>query len=204
MGPLGVHPDWNLAAWAVDRNGSVPNTRAAAVALIQASVDTLDYPVYRALNVRDFYGIHRWSLHHAVSMIAYHYFDQAIPPSVSADGKLHPMLRVWASGQLWKFGLESRTSKLGVVVMAVGWVVVLIRPYFGCWSVPSPLDLIVEALRFQDARGIDPVHRNSLGKILFQFSREGDRFFYELRGDKSLRRRTWSSESDTLSHDGPI
>jgi hypothetical protein len=193
--PLEVHPDWILAAWAVDRNGSVHKSRLAATALISSFVKatnyTVSYPQAVPLYLLDFTGVHRSALIQAASMMTYSFIDAATVFSVPTDRKQHPRLKVWVSGQLWKFGLGSRSSKFGAAVMIAGCVIVLLRTIFHRWDVPSPVELIVEALRYENGGEFDNVPPNARGSVRFQLGQKGGHFSYKLEEHQSLRLRKW-------------
>ncbi|KAF7504441.1 hypothetical protein GJ744_002245 [Endocarpon pusillum] len=202
-GHLEVHPDWILASWAVDRNGFVRKNRASGRALLESFIRTFSEPDQRALSIMDFYGAHLSSVSHAVSMISYTDIHPETSPGASTDEKRHPELRVWASGQLWKFGLESRTSNLGFVVVIAGTIVVLLRIYCYRWGVPLPLDLIVKAVRCRHGGEPDSVPYHPWTTTEFDFGQVGENFFYDSRREdyQYVRRRNWSSGTNTLVMD---
>ncbi|KAL9126766.1 MAG: hypothetical protein Q9217_004235 [Psora testacea] len=144
--PLVIHPDWFLAAWSVDRNGTVDSMREVAqhmsFTLPLAWVDPNSF----AANAFSF--LHVYSLGQTMSMINYA-FDNATADSRSEDAK-RPVLFAWATRHVWAYGINgSRTSKLGVAVVSCGAACVILRLLLGLLlgkREHSAVELIVAAL----------------------------------------------------------
>ncbi|KAL4903130.1 hypothetical protein BDW74DRAFT_180001 [Aspergillus multicolor] len=148
---ISLHPDWTLAAWSANRrNGFVPGTRGSASRIIEAFQRFTFNPAEQALQFR---LIHQNALMQAVSLIPYPttsltssserktYGDQQeVNPYTSA------ILTSWATIQLWKYGIDSRTKVLGVVVLIMGMVVVVIITILWFEAPKSPTEIVVGAL----------------------------------------------------------
>lgn len=119
--PLTVHSDWILAGWSVDRNGTVDGTRIAARTMIQllkqALSDDADHLNLTTLSFMD--GV---AADMGLSMIGYNLSDG----NLSQDAH-HPVLTTSVKIYVWAYGLQSRTSVLGMVVLIIGILCVLLR-----------------------------------------------------------------------------
>jgi hypothetical protein len=77
---------------------------------------------------------------------------------------LHPILRVYASLRVWAYGINSRTSKLGVTVALFGCCVVLFRTVLSLITriqKRSTLELIVAALENEPERALEGMESES-------------------------------------------
>lgn len=119
--PLTVHPDWILAGWSVDQNGTVDGTRIAARTMIQllkqALSDDADHLNLTTLSFMD--GL---AADQGLSMIGYNRSDGLLSPDAR-----HPVLTASVRIYVWAYGLQSRTSLLGVVVLIIAVFCVLLR-----------------------------------------------------------------------------
>ncbi|MCJ1268466.1 hypothetical protein MMC22_008354 [Lobaria immixta] len=119
--PLTVHSDWLLAGWSVDRNGTVEGTRIAARTMIQllkqALSDDADHLNLTSLSFMD--GV---AADQGLSMIGYNLSDGNLSPDAH-----HPVLTTSVKIYVWAYGLQSRTSVLGMVVLIIGILCVLLR-----------------------------------------------------------------------------
>jgi hypothetical protein len=157
-----VHPDWLLLAWSVDRtNGILPEDRAANLQLINASQTWLsgtdDSDSEAAGNrrlARNFNSLHQYTIVQALSMMTYNTSMLEDSASYAAELDALPatekrtkaILSSYASVQLWKYGLDSRTSKLGVTIMMIGCLCVLARLVIYYDESKSPTEIVVTAL----------------------------------------------------------
>jgi hypothetical protein len=141
-----LHPDWNLAAWSVDRSpnslGVVDGTRGAAFFLLQALKRFENKGDSEAVG---FALLHLYTVAHAVSLVTYTSTNSTSPPP--ANDPIHPTLSYWGSAQLWKYGTDSRTSKLGIAIILAGCLIVLGRTALYLEDAKSPTELVVQALR---------------------------------------------------------
>lgn len=119
--PLTVHSDWILAGWSVNQNGTVDGTRSAARTMIQllkqALRDDVDHLNLTTLSFMD--GV---AADLGLSMIGYSISDGILAPDAR-----HPALTACVKIYVWAYGLQSRTSVLGVAVLMVGILCVLLR-----------------------------------------------------------------------------
>ncbi|RDW79299.1 uncharacterized protein DSM5745_06151 [Aspergillus mulundensis] len=147
---ISLHPDWTLAAWSANRrDGIVPGTRGSASRFIEAFQRFTFQPEEQALQFR---LIHQNALMQAVSLIPY--TTTLLTPSnrstQRAQEEANPYtsatLTSWATVQLWKYGIDSRTKVLGVVVLIMGMVVVLLTTILWFEAPKSPTQIVVGAL----------------------------------------------------------
>ena len=143
--PLIIHPDWFLAAWSVDQNGTVDPIRnmaqemslALPAAWIQRDEMTFD----------QLYTLHDYGLGQTMSMVNYAFLD-ATADSDSQDPD-QPVFSAWATRHVWAYGVSrSRTSKLGVAVVSCGAACVIARLILGLFLGKreySPVELLVAA-----------------------------------------------------------
>lgn len=119
--PLTVHSDWFLAGWSVDRNGTVEGTRIAARTMIQllkqALSDDADHLNLTSLSFMD--GV---AADQGLSMMGYNLSDGNLSPDAH-----HPVLTTSVKIYVWAYGLQSRTSVLGMAVLIIGILCVLLR-----------------------------------------------------------------------------
>ncbi|KAL3455954.1 hypothetical protein BJX64DRAFT_294563 [Aspergillus heterothallicus] len=64
-------------------------------------------------------------------------------------------LQSWATVQLWKYGIDSRTKRLGVVILIIGMVIVLATTIMWIESPLSPTRVVVAALFHNRPVGLD-------------------------------------------------
>ncbi|KAL2827498.1 hypothetical protein BJY01DRAFT_255661 [Aspergillus pseudoustus] len=148
-----INPDWVLAAWSVDPSGEVDPTRGSVARFSEVFlqlVDTEDNPERDTLMFR---LAHRWASAQVLSFINYETATLSTAQeqreqaqSVKDDPLLQSTLPSWATVQVWKFGIESRTSILGTVIMITGVVIVLLTTILWVEPPKSPTGLFVSAL----------------------------------------------------------
>ena len=130
--PLIMNPDWFLAAWSVDRNGTVPGTRQIARELSRILRLYWDDP--SDLNTLQLFFYHIYPLGQAMSMVNYHH-TPPVPSQNPASQKNadpeHPIFVTSAQLHVWAWGLSGRTSKLGVVIAIAGSMCVVARLFLG-------------------------------------------------------------------------
>lgn len=137
--PLVMSPDWFLAAWSVDRNGTVPGTRQIAKDLSRVLRLYWDDP--SDLNTLQLFLYHMYSLGQAISMVNYHYtrYQTAPDPSETTTSShkkkepdpAHRIFVIYAQLHVWAWGLSGRTSILGVVITIAGCMCVVARLLLG-------------------------------------------------------------------------
>ncbi|KAL3456852.1 hypothetical protein BJX64DRAFT_293702 [Aspergillus heterothallicus] len=148
-----IHPDWVLAAWSVDPSGEVNPTRGSISRFSEVFLRNVDSNQIAARDTLMFRYAHRWTSAQALSFINY---ETAIlstaqeqreqAQTVRDDPLLQSSLPAWATVQVWKFGIESRTSILGAVIMTTGVVIVILTTILWVEPPKTPTRLIVSAL----------------------------------------------------------
>ena len=132
VGPLVMSPDWFLAAWCVDRNGTVLGSRQIAQQL--SRILQLYWHDPSDLNTLQLFFYHIYPLGQAMSMVNYHHSapdPNQTPASQKTADPGHPILVKYAQLHVWAWGFSGRTSKLGVVIAIAGCVCVLARVLLG-------------------------------------------------------------------------
>ncbi|CEL10401.1 hypothetical protein ASPCAL13521 [Aspergillus calidoustus] len=155
-----VHPDWVLAAWSVSPGGEISPTRGSIGRFSEAFLEaTAPEREGERINLM-FSSVHTWSSAQVLSFINY---DTATISSAQERGEqeqrvkddplLQSFLPSWATVQVWKFGIESRTSILGVVIMTTGVVIVLLTTILWIEPPKTPTGLVVGALLHSPPQG---------------------------------------------------
>lgn len=131
--PQVVSPLWMLAAWSTQLDGPVDGHRPMAQEInrmLPGLMGPWDYSNW-TFDQTEFYFLHAYTLAQSLSMVNY-YFDNATAPSgtLQADAA-HPLLSRYATVRVWAYGINSRTSRLGVVVVFAGCACVLVRLVLG-------------------------------------------------------------------------
>lgn len=131
--PQVVSPLWMLAAWSTQLDGAVDGHRTMAQEINRMLPNLMgpwDYFNW-TYDQTEFYFLHAYSLAQSLSMVNY-YYDNATAPSgtVKVDAG-HPLLSRYATVRVWAYGINSRTSRLGVVVLFAGCACVLVRLVLG-------------------------------------------------------------------------
>ncbi|KAL4935555.1 hypothetical protein BDV06DRAFT_228714 [Aspergillus oleicola] len=148
---LSVHPDWTLVAWSANStDGQVSSTRGSSARFIDAfqRFTSPENP-----EVLRFNFIHTYAALQAASMIPY----TTVILSTSADRNARQQLEEenpytqatltsWATVQLWKYGIDSRTKRLGAVILIMGMVIVLATTILWFEAPKSPTHIVVTAL----------------------------------------------------------
>ncbi|KAL9102459.1 MAG: hypothetical protein Q9163_002389 [Psora crenata] len=147
--PLVIHPDWFLAGWSVDRNGTVDSTREIAQRL--SDILPLTWHDQEGYAAAEFIFLHAYSLGQTISMVNYDYINATAGSPASKDAAR--VLHAWATRHVWAYSIKgSRTSKLGVAVVCCGALCVMLRAALGLFlgkREHSPAELLVAALDHQ-------------------------------------------------------
>ena len=121
--PLIVHPDWILAGWSVDRNGTVDGTRASVKTMISLVKKGLQ-DAQEGLNLGTLNFMDGVAADQGLSMINY------IPATGTRRGSaniVNSSVRIY----VWAYGENTRTSIAGLVVVIFGCLCVLARAVIG-------------------------------------------------------------------------
>ena len=137
--PLVVPPDWFLAAWSVDLNGTLDGERQVVKELtrmLPLAYNESDGNVMDSLEGLEFYLLHTYALGQSFSFINYYNFSGPADPSSkkiedATEDTDHPALKTWAKIHVWAYGLSDRTPKLGVTVVILGCCCVIMRFILG-------------------------------------------------------------------------
>jgi len=152
---IDLHPDWLLAAWSVNSLSQVPGERGAASQFISAIEDWLHFgdDVTKQYAIT-FNSMHQYTIVQALSMITYSTTLLASSADRRAQAqnlKNNPTtaatLNSWATVQLWTYGIDSRTSKLGITIMLIGCICVIARTVLSVEKNKSLLEIVVTALQ---------------------------------------------------------
>lgn len=177
--PLVVSPYWFLAAWSVDVGGTVDGSRPMVKELARIIPDLLKTPLISIENFTEsqseFNILHTYALGQAMSMVNYHVVSAATADPFIVDVD-HPNLYHFCTLHVWAWGLNGRTSRLGVAVVLAGSFCVLFRLVLG-FAMPrhehSAVGLFAAALEHQhqqEFRGLH--HENDWAKVRYRMKVE--------------------------------
>ena len=185
--PAILNPDWFLAAWSVDQNGTVDRDRLSATELSRV------LPIFYAGNddEDEFSIIQIYVFLQTLSMVDY-FSNATSSASTSAPiDDAHPIFTHSALIHVWAYSLNGRTSYLGVVVVGLGAICVLIRTILGITHGAhqqdrSTVELVVAALEHQPLGEFEGLHgEKKLAKVRYEMRDEGGKikFVPEVRAD---------------------
>jgi hypothetical protein len=158
---LSINPDWLLFAWSANKtDGLIRSDRSSGSRLLNAAQfwlsdgdDSEGVPGNRR-NAKSFNSLHQYSIVQALSMIPY---DTSILDTTSTRDaheralKDRPRTTATLSShgnvRLWKYGIDSRTAKLGVTIVIIGCLCVFARLIIYLEESKSPTELVVTALQ---------------------------------------------------------
>jgi hypothetical protein len=158
---LSINPDWLLLAWSANKtNGSIRSDRSSGSRLLNAAQlwvgkgdDSSGVPGNRGY-AKSFNSLHQYSIVQALSMITY---DTSVLDTPSARDahkqaledrpRTTATLSFLGNVQLWKYGIDSRTSKLGVTIILIGCLCVFARLIIYYEESKSPTEIVVTALQ---------------------------------------------------------
>ncbi|KAL8990891.1 MAG: hypothetical protein Q9169_008004 [Polycauliona sp. 2 TL-2023] len=190
--PLLVNPAWFLAAWSVDYDADLDGERQIVKELSRVLPATFDEG-FETLEGIEFTFLHFYALGQALSMVNHHTYAPPSDPSTASAKQAdkdpaHPIFRTYATIHVWAYGLEGRTSKLGVAVVVLGAVCVLARFLIGlCTGVQerSTVEVLAAAFEHRHQGEFDGLEEeNHLAKVRYQVVEDGEgkqRFIPEKR-----------------------
>ncbi|KAL3496160.1 hypothetical protein BJX62DRAFT_251715 [Aspergillus germanicus] len=155
-----LHADWTLAAWSADAtDGFADGSRGASTSFIRAYQRFIQDP---ATGNTRFNLVHTYSTLQAASLIPY----TTRTLSTSSDRRLQrerkdnnpytaATLTSWATVQLWKYGIDSRTKTLGAVILIIGLVIVVATTIMWIESPQSPTRVVIAALFHERPAGLN-------------------------------------------------
>lgn len=187
---ISLDPAWILAALTISNGTEIPLTRSSAKSLHDSLTELqtvrLNSPQTSFRDDADnlhiynhWIGANMLLVCQASSLVSYDY--TLFPAGLSwadvesQDTQSQPVLWSNFRRQVYAYGLGSRTSKLGVVVVVLGVIVVLARTALKLWTgieERAPVELVVNALKHQPSGDFEGVERG-VGKL----SRERWRIF---------------------------
>lgn len=185
--PIVMHPDWMLAAWSTENEGTVDGNRPMAKAFVKTlpttSKDWTFDPDLVELSYLQLYCICQ-----ATSMVDWEAYDPTNSTEVASSSG--PIFYRYTTLHQWAFGLSDRTSQLGVSVVLLGVVCVFIRlilaVVFRFRHEHSAVELFVAALEHKsqgEFEGLDD--ELELAKVRFEMMEDENgkpRFVAERRG----------------------
>lgn len=169
-----VDPAWLLAAWTVDNNGTVYQSRTAAIQMVQG-LDAL-MPGNNGTNLSVPY-MALLPVIQTLTLIDFTTDEVAEPDLLHRDAdSRHPLLTRNARLFVWAYGFQSRTSKLGLVVVLAGVTVVLGQLVLGFADrrkYRSPTQLLVAALEHAPSSEFKEVEHNEARVASMRFHVQG-------------------------------
>lgn len=182
--PQIVNPDWFLAAWSADNEGSVDGNRKAVKELVRvlpAYYNTTWNDTASIYDRATFSVIHMYTLGQALSLVPY---TTTPPPSLAEaeqankDKNVHPVLHTWATTHVWAYGISGRTAKLGVAVVSLGALCVLARFLVGIRigiSGLSTVEVLAAAFEHRHQGELDGLEEEThLAKVRYTVAEEAD------------------------------
>jgi hypothetical protein len=132
--PIVLNPSWILAAWSINANEDVQPNRDSSANVQDSVVFVQNYLAESAGTEADFddwvaqwYYCSIYTLLQAASLVAFTSTPTQSLQSTSQHPDQQPVLWVNVYRQAWGFGIDSRTSKLGITIVVLGSLVVLAR-----------------------------------------------------------------------------
>lgn len=126
---LVVDPLWTLAAWSVDVDGIVdaarfPNLLPAGSDYISDIMDTEEKRF-------EYYSLNLFAIVQTMSLISYESIE--LNGSTSYGRNKDNVFYNWVTRRVWAYGISTRTSKLGVVVVCAGMATIVFRVFFALY-----------------------------------------------------------------------
>lgn len=131
--PQVVSPLWMLAAWSTQLDGTVDGHRPMAQQInrmLPNLIGPWDYGNW-TFDQLEFYFLNTYALAQSLSMVNYYYDNATAPNGSVMPDAAHPLLSRYATVRVWAYGINSRTSRVGVVVVLAGCACVLLRLILG-------------------------------------------------------------------------
>jgi hypothetical protein len=173
--PIFVHPDWALATWSVDKGQTVPSNRTGAQAVVSA------YPFDTFYHVTSLHAIVT-----AQSLSLINCSMKEIDAIGSPPTPTTPVFQVNLLVHVWSYGVESRTSKLGVVVTIIGCLIVLVKSVVRFWARTvgrDVLDFVTTALEQKPPGIFEGKEAKEAGRVRFWMDNEEKaKFQFERKG----------------------
>lgn len=145
--PIFMHPEWSLAAWSVDRPGSintVGKSRGASRNVILAMSRWVQNGDFSQAAV-DFNNIHKFVAAHTLSLMPYS--TTSVKPN---DPTINPLLPRKAMIQVYKYDSKSAASKFAIAVLILGIICVVARTWLyhlDSEEMKDATEILVQALK---------------------------------------------------------
>lgn len=162
--PVFVHPDWTLATWSVDKGQTVPSNRTGALAVVGVYLYDVFYYVT---------SLHAIVTAQSLSLIGYSMKE--IDAMGSPTTPTTPVFQVNLLVHVWSYGVESRTSKLGIVVTIIGCLIVLVKSVVRFWARTvdrDVLDFVTTALEQKPPGIFERLEAKEAGRVRFWMDNE--------------------------------
>lgn len=127
--PLVIDPLWMLAAWSVDVNGTVDAARFPT--LLPGGTDYGEDIWSSDEDWFEFNSLNIFAIAQTMSLISYD--SVVLNESTVYDRNKDRIFDRWATRRVWAYGLDTRTSRLGVVVAIAGMITVVFRLIFAVY-----------------------------------------------------------------------
>ena len=208
--PITISPAWLLAAWSTKLGSTVSETRGAA-RILKESMGRLFNTYVRFYNDPRYRGIMDdanyqlssvalYSILQAATLIPYNITSQASSTSSFSEEKgpnlssfnnipptpYKPSLSTNFRRQVWAYGFDSRSSKVGLIVVGLGMISVLLRTILGLITRirhREPVEMLASAMQHkyrQEFYGCNE-QAERMAKVRFRVYQSGGGVGFEKR-----------------------
>ena len=192
--PIVMNSAWFLAAWSINNHTILSDWRISARQL-ETTVSNLHWFLATDQiiplddpNVFYWYLLTLNSGLQAASLINFNMTDPATDNlALDKNDATHPQIWRQVRRQVWAYGIDSRTSKLGLAVLAVGIICTIARTILALFTrirLRSPVELLVAAMK-HTPRGEFDLAGNSevkMSRVRFEIQdNKHDRIFFTKR-----------------------
>ena len=155
--PIVMNSAWLLAAWSASNDTNISVWRISARQLQKTISNLHSTLVENSIVSSDDQNLLYWyllSINSGLQAASFINFDTTDPSTdglaLGQDDPIRPTLWTRVRRQVWAYGTDSRTSKLGIAVLAVGIVCTLARSILALVTrirLRSPVELMVAAMK---------------------------------------------------------
>ena len=192
--PIIVDSAWYLAAWSVNNGGDIPWIRESGRQLqitmtaIYNTIADIGYANYSSGDNWYWRHLQTNALLQTASMLSWSYTDPSTDGlNLAQNDQYEPQLYNNVRRQVWAYGLDSRTSILGVVVLSIGILSAMARTVLSIFTRikhRSPVEVLVAALKHEPRREFDAAGHSErkMAKIRFEIQDDvHDEIFFTKR-----------------------
>ena len=178
--PVVMDSSWFQAAWSVNNGEDVswlrfsPRKLQLTIQNLYRQVSRSPWEIDMTMYDQVFWSqLNSYSLLEAASLLPYNYTDPASDGLKTAfDDAQHPQLAKNANRQVYAFGIDSRTSIVGVVVTSLGCVIAVARAVVGVWSRirhREPIEILVSAMKHESRAEFEGIEHSEtkIAKVRF-------------------------------------